>query len=146
LAQFATYEVLTKLKKAIGFLENECAMQISDIAKKMPINLGNLSTYLKLGPNDDLPKKKTLENHYEHLKLKFKKELKPLWQKEKKAAKKATKVTDQSFDGKYASKSLEKRVSKLEIIVNQLLMEKQGKASTETGGAGPADAGVVQNP
>ena len=83
--QHATYQIVIKLNKAIGFLIDEYDFQISDIARAMPANLGNLTSYLRLRPGDKLPKRKTLESHYENLKIAFRKELRPLWEREKQA-------------------------------------------------------------
>lgn len=80
--QQITYELIIKLRKAINFLVEELDLQISDIARAMPANLGNLTGYLKLQPADKLPKRKTLENHYANLIAAYKKELKPFLQGE----------------------------------------------------------------
>lgn len=82
MAQNATYELVIKLNKAIGFLIEEYGLQLSDIARAVPVNLGNLSGYLRLRPEDKLPKRKTLEKHYQNLKVAFSSELRLLSQQE----------------------------------------------------------------
>ena len=80
--QQITYDLIIQLKRAINFLIEDLDLQISDIARAMPANLGNLTGYLKLQPADKLPKRKTLENHYANLITAYNKELKPFLQGE----------------------------------------------------------------